>query len=135
MHKIYELRERIRKELEEYGAKEKLDLPTLDIIDKLAHAGKNIDKILENCEMEGYSETGMSRRMYPDYSMNGSSYARGRGRYAGRDSMGRYSGGYGYSRAEDAMDSMIMELRELMRDLPPEKQHEAQEFVRRMEMM
>ena len=53
MHKVYELRDKLLKELEEYGSKEKLDLSTVDIVDKLAHAIKNLNKIIENCEEEG----------------------------------------------------------------------------------
>lgn len=153
MHKVYELKEKLCKELEEYGAKEKLDLTSVDIVDKLAHAIKNIDKILARYEEEnGYSENGGGRysyesgrrMMYPDYSMNrGGSYARGRGRYANRDSAGRYSsnGSYrysrdgGYSRAEEEMDSMVNDLQDIMQDLPPDKQHEVRKFIQNLDMM
>lgn len=78
-----------------------LDLQTLDVIDKLAHAGKNVCKIIEACEEEQYSEAmgGGSYRSMPHFRMVGSyandgsygSYARGRGAGARRDSMGRYT--------------------------------------------
>lgn len=63
----------------------------------------------------------------------GSSYARGRGRNARRDSMGRYSREGGYSQgAED----MIQELRELMEDAPDDKtRQEFQRFIQKIEQM
>lgn len=141
MHKVYELKEKLCKELEEYAAKEKLDLTTVEIVDKLAHAIKNIDKILAVYEEEkGYSENGggkysyeSGRMMYPDYRMNrNGSYARGRGRYSNR---GRYSRDYGYSRAEEEMDSMVDSLQDMMQDLPPDKQFEVRKFIQNLEMM
>ena len=50
MHKLYELKETLVKELERYADNQTLDLQTLDIIDKLAHSGKNVCKIIETCE-------------------------------------------------------------------------------------
>ena len=93
MHELYELKEKLCDELKEYGGKD-LSAGTLDVVDKLAHAVKNIDKIIEVYEDEG---EGYSSRTYPD-GMGGSyrgrmgrSYARGR-MNARRDNMGRYSG-------------------------------------------
>lgn len=101
MHKLYELKETLVKELERYADNQTLDLQTLDVIDKLAHAGKNVCKIIETCEEEQYSEAmnGGSYRSMPHFRMAGSyandgsygSYARGRGAGAKRDSMGRYT--------------------------------------------
>lgn len=95
MHKLYELKEMLCEELEQYGGKDKLDVGSLDVVDKLAHAIKNIDKILD-----GDSE----------YSGNRGSYRYDRS-YAGRrrDSMGRYS------RAEG---DFMADLRSLMNDAP-----------------
>ncbi len=146
MHKLYELKDMLCEELEEYGAKDKLDVGGLEIVDKLAHAIKNIDKIIEAYEEEGYSnDGGQSGMMYPYYRSyeggrggrlnRGGSYARGRGRNARRDSMGRYSSNDGYSRAEDDMQDMITELREMMPDLPQEKQREVQRFIQKIEQM
>ena len=97
MHKLYALKDRLTKELEEYADKG-LSEASLKTIDTLAHAAKNLDKVIECGEAEGYS--GYSRRMsYRD----GASYDDGRhgsdryyvrpdGSYArGRDAMGRYS--------------------------------------------
>jgi len=66
----------------------------------------------------------------------GGSYARGRGRNAKRDSMGRYSreGSYrGYSRAESKED-MIESLREMMDGAPDEQTRmEFQRMIQKME--
>lgn len=101
MHKLHELKDMLCEELEEYGSKGKLDVGSLDVVDKLAHAIKNIDKIIEFSEEEGYSGT-----MMPTY---GRSYA---GRH--RDAMGRYSR-RGYSRAED---DFAADMRELIEHAP-----------------
>jgi hypothetical protein len=104
MHDLYRLKENIVKELEDYG-KQGLSKSNLDVIDKLAHAGKNVAKIIECCEGEEYSMgrnysmrdsyRGSYRdgRSYADesYVRPDGSYARGRGSGARRDSMGRYS--------------------------------------------
>lgn len=83
---------------------------------------------------------GQSRR--GGYSMRGGnsyryegegSYARGRGRNAKRDSMGRYSSEGGYSMAGD---EMIDELRDLMQDAPDEQTRmEFQRFIQKIEQM
>lgn len=109
MHKIEELREMLVAELEQYGARGELTAGTLDVIDKLAHALKNIDKVLENEMGGGYSATGY----YADDMSRGGSYARGMSR--NRDSMGRYSRD-GYSRG-----SFADEMRELMRNAPDDR--------------
>ncbi len=133
MHKLYELKETLVKELERYADNQTLDLQTLDIIDKLAHAGKNICKIIETCEEEQYSEAmgGGSYRSMPHFRMAGSyandgsygSYARGRGAGARRDSMGRYS-----SAADFRAD-----LQELMNNAPNEQVR--QRLMETMNMM
>ena len=139
MHKIYDLKDMLCEELEEYGAKDKLDVGSLDVVDKLAHAIKNINKIIEHYEdEEGYSEDGGmmmdGRKGNRTYSIRGS-YARGRRGNVKRDRMGRYSSESGYSRAEADMDSMVSELRDMMHDLPEEKKHEVQKFIDRIERM
>ena len=75
MKELYELKEKLVDELKEYGKKE-MSAGSLDVIDKLAHATKNLCKVIESME-EGYS---------------------GRGSYRGRnrDSMGRYSSDNSY---------------------------------------
>lgn len=132
MHGIYELKEMLCKELEDYGTKGELTAGSLEIVDKLAHAIKNLDRIIEASEAEGdYSERGGSYRggnyaragqggggMGGNRGGQGRSYARqGRGRDARRDSMGRYSSERGYSR-EDGKEQMIMQLEDLKQDAP-----------------
>lgn len=72
-------------DLERKAAKEgKLSMAEVEYLDKLTHIKKNILKSEEMWEESEYSEEGGS------YA-GGNSYARGRGRNARRDSMGRYS--------------------------------------------
>lgn len=133
MHDIYKLKDMLCDELEEYGKKGEITTASLDLIDKLAHTVKNLDKIIKYHEEEqdGYSEN-YPRRMYRD-GYGDLSYAR-RGRNVRRDSMGRYSSG-GYSMAEDDMKDMLEDMREMMRDLPQEKKMEVQKFINKMEQM
>lgn len=136
MHKIYELKDKLCEELEEYGDK-KLDAGSLEVIDKLAHTVKNLDKIIEKYEDEDYSsayDDGMTGGSYErGGNRYGSRYAmargdgRGRGRNARRDSMGRYS-------SDSRM--MVEELRDLMNDAPDERtKMEFKRFIEKMEQM
>lgn len=63
----------------------------------------------------------------------GSSYARGRGRNARRDSMGRYSSdGYSMGGSEE----LVEELRDLMQDAPDDRtRQEFQKFIQKLEQM
>lgn len=128
MHELEELKKQLCKELEEYGRKGDLSTGTLDVVDKLAHAVKNLDKIIENYD-EGYSGRsyrGSYRGSYDD----GMSYARGRN--ARRDNMGRYSSA-DYSRAAE---DMTKQLRDLMEQAPNEMtRRELEKLVERMEQM
>ena len=147
MHEIYDLKEMLCKELEEYGKKGDLTAGSLDVVDKLAHTIKNLDKIIESYEEDGeYSSRGVSYaggmgmggasyerggRSYRGGNMGGRSYARGRGRNARRDAMGRYST-EGYSRN----DEMIEQLNDLMDDAPDERTRaEIQKFITKLEGM
>ena len=120
MHELYELRDMLCKELKEYGKKGDLSAGTLDIVDKLCHAIKNLDKIIEVDE-EGYSGAYYGG----GYVDRGRSYARR------RDSMGRYSS-EGYSRKGEIVDR----LRGLMSDAPDDRtRQEIHNLVSKMEMM
>ena len=121
MQKLHELKEKLCDQLEEYSDKD-LTAGSLDVVDKLAHTIKNLDKIIDKYEGNEYSNYGGS---YDDmyggsyrgmYNMGGS-YARGRGRGAKRDSMGRYASDGGYSRHGD----MMSDLRELMENAPDDR--------------
>lgn len=131
MHKIYKLKEMLMEELSVFGSKEKLDQSSLELVDKLAHAIKNIDKIIE-CEEKEEMEYSYGNSMrggsygggsYGEGSYGGS-YARGGGGRGGRSS--RAGGGNSrYSRNEDWYSSedgnMRMELQELMNEAPNEQ--------------
>ena len=148
MHYMHDLKDMLCAELEDYaenGNKSgKMSMGDLDSIHKLTDTVKNILKI-DMLESEtGYSEDGAymgEGRIYGtsyDDGMRrgvGYSYARGRGRYAKRDSMGRYSrdDGYmrrdgrgmrdGYSR-EEGKTYMMEQLEDMMEDAekPAEKE-------------
>lgn len=150
MHAIYDLKEMLCQELEDYGKKGELSTGTLDIVDKLAHTIKNLDKIIETYEEEEYSNFGGSYEggmgSYRGGSYRGGSYrnggsyrgsyARGRGSNAQRDSMGRYSSeGYsreGYSRAGEFTE----QLRKLMHETTDERtRQEIHNLMTKMETM
>jgi hypothetical protein len=142
MHELYELKEMLMDELKEYGSKKDMSTGSLDVVDKLSHTIKNLCKIIEDMEDEQYSmanedmmRVGQSYRRGDNrsYRDRGNSYARGRGRNARRDSMGRYSSEGGYSQA---MDDMADELRSLMEDAPDERtKQEFQRFIKKIEQM
>lgn len=155
MDAVYELKDMLCEELEEYGKKDKLDVGGLEIVDKLAHTIKNLDKIIETYEeddeysgyyggsydgsYEGGNQGGnmgggsYARRYSRERGGRGGSYAmargdgRGRGANARRDSMGRYS-------RDGRM--MAQELRDLMEDAPNEHiKMEMQKLIQKVENM
>ena len=146
MHYMHDLKDLLCAELEDYAEKGKksgkMSMGDLDSIHKLTDTVKNILKIDMLEDESGYSEDGAymgEGRIYGtsyDDEMRrgvGYSYARGRGRYAKRDSMGRYirDDGYmrrdvrdgGYSR-EDGKEYMMERIGELMDEAqkPAEKE-------------
>lgn len=155
MHDIYKLKELICDELEEYGKKGEITTGNLDVIQKLSDIAKNLAKVIKMYEEdeEGYSsmmnpyyyDDGMGGRSYArggrggrggsSYARGGRSGGRGRGSNARRDSMGRYSSEGGYSGADEAMDDVLMDMKELMQDMPQEKKMKMQRFIQEMEQM
>ena len=147
MRYMEDLKDLLCAELKDYAEKGKrsgeLSKADVEVIDTVLNSVKNIYKIDKyKEETEGYSEDGTymgEGRIYgtsyeSGYSeRGGSSYARGRGRYAKRDSMGRYSrddgmsyrGGMrgGYSR-DEGKHYMMGELERLMEEAekPAEKE-------------
>ena len=118
MEYMYELKDKLCKELDEIARKPEMGAGDLEIIHKLTDTIKNLDKIgmLE----DGYSQAG-------DWEIEGRAYNRGSS-YARRkrDSMGRYSrdgrimrGGYRdgrmYSRAE-AKEDIMDQIEDMMGD-------------------
>ena len=132
MHEIYELKDLLMEELKEYGRKGELTGGSLEIVDKLAHAVKNLCKILES--EEEYSEASYEgeNSYRGGGNRGGSSRSYARGRNARRDSRGRYSREGGYSRA-DEMEDMVESIRGMMNELPQEIQRDAQKFVQKLE--
>lgn len=94
MHKLEELKDMLYDELREYvdGGRIK-NMDDLCAVDKLTHSIKSIDTILA-MEDAGYS----------------SGYSYGRGRYAKRDSMGRYSKGYDRDMTREELMERLREL-------------------------
>lgn len=122
MKELYELKEKLCDELKEYGHKD-MSAGSLDVVDKLAHTIKNLDKIIENYE-GGYSGNYVDGRMY-----DGRSYARN------RDARGRYSS-RGYSRNYSYSGDMIHELNDLMEEAPDERtKQEFKRFIQKIESM
>src|SRR5699024_8280923 len=123
MEYMYELKDKLCKELDEIARKPEMGAGDLEIIHKLTDTIKNLDKI-EMLEDDGYSKAGdWEADMRGTYG-RGSSY---RGRK--RDSMGRYSregrgGRGGYSR-HDAKEAMMEQMEMLMDQAGSEREREA----------
>ena len=137
MHKIMEFICDELEELERKAEKDgKLSMAEIQYVDTLAHTKKNLLKADEMWEESEYNMNGGSYdgrgNSYARgggrsrYSYEGS-YARGRGRNANRDSMGRYS---------RAGENMIDELNDLMHEAPDEQTRmEFQRFISKIEKM
>jgi hypothetical protein len=99
-------------------------------VDKLTHALKSVKASVAMMEDEDEGYSGHYPYMGGYGSYRDGSYARGR-RNAPRDSMGRYSGERGYSRA-----GLADELRGLMHDAPDERtRQEIQRLADKLENM
>lgn len=101
MHELNNLKDMMIKELEDYGKSGNLSKTSLDAIDKLAHATKNLAKVIECCEEESYSN------------------ARGRYSREGAYDTGRSYGmenSYGYSRSNDNLRGQLYKLMEMSTD-------------------
>lgn len=151
MQELSNLFDKLYDELCECGEKD-LTQDSLKTIDTLAHAAKNVLKVMEGCEGVGsyayYDEdprtTAMGGSMRGSYNGNGS--YRGSYRMSGRrDSMGRYSresgngGSYeggmsnrGYSRGGN---NVVDGLKELMYAAPQEMQGEIQRLIKKLDNM
>ena len=144
MHALYKLKETLCKELEEYGERTQLDKSSLEIVDTLAHALKNLDKVIENKETDEYSEAmsheGMSRGRIEDgmghyYWPNYARYSERRSMAPSREGRGSYRGSYRYSREYSGND-FADQLRDMMEEAPDEKtRKEIERLVQKMENM
>lgn len=158
MHKIKEM---LMNELYEYEEKAKkmpngkLSTQELEKIHKLTDTVKNIDKIEALEQGEGYSE---DTDFMGEGRMYGVSYARGRGRNAKRDRMGRYSrddgmsydggssytrggnmggnrGGSSYGMSYDGAKEHLMDKAEEMLEMAkdPKERRAIEKFMRELE--
>lgn len=125
MHKLYNLRETLCEELEKVAKKDSIDTNDLNVIDKLAHSIKNLDKIIGEESYGGGYYMGSydrgwdshNRGSYDSYGYH-DSYAR-RGRDGDGD--GRYNEGRsrdGYSR------DMKERLNRMMREASNDKERD-----------
>lgn len=158
---MHKLKEMLMEELYEYEEKAKkatggkISMQELEKIHKLTDTVKNICKIDALEDGGGYSEESRwmaDGRMYGTSYDDGTSYARGRGRNARRDSMGRYSsegephrggssyndgmsyerggnrgnmGGHGGYSREGAKEHMIEKMEAMMEEAESPKEREA----------
>ena len=106
MHDLYNLKEMLCRELSDYGKDGGLSLSSLDTIDKLAHAAKNVAKLIDEKD-DGYSRRDGSYRD-GGYSRDGYYYDDGVSHRRGRDRMGRFTSRDG--------SEMARRLREMMND-------------------
>lgn len=136
MHALHNLKDMLCKELEKFGERGDITASSLSTIDTLAHAIKNLDKVIMEKE-----EGGSYRMSYDGNSYRVRSYDDGpdggRGYSSKRDSMGRYSrdGSYrgGYSRAGEK-DEFVRQLQELVDTAPDDstRQH-VERLIRQMD--
>ena len=134
MKELYELKEMLCDTLEEYGKKRDLSASSLQTIDTLAHACKNVCKIIEACEeSEDYSNRGYGRSydggMSRRYSMDGYYYDDGgMSNRRGRAANGRFV-------SRDASE-MARKLRDMMDDAPDAStKNEIARLAEKMEQM
>lgn len=110
MHKLYSIKENLIEDLEKYADKKDLSPSELDLVDKLAHAAKNVCRVIEYCDEGGYSGD------YPMDYRYARSFPVSYGRT--RDSRGRYSSEDRHYRSSDDIRDR---LQDLMYDAPNEE--------------
>ena len=116
MEYMYELKEKLCRELEEVARKPEMGAGDLELIHKLTDTIKNIDKI-DALEGDGYSRDG-------DWEMEGRGrYNRGSSYARRRDSRGRYTSDRRYSR-DDAKTHMMEQMEQLMNGSQNERERE-----------
>jgi hypothetical protein len=136
---LHEICEKLTDEITEMNKKidkngGKMSAGDLTALDTITHALKSVKTVLAMEEGLDDERSGDYRGSYRGSYEQGGSYARGRGRYAKRDSMGRYSSEYGYSR-EDAMADMADDIRAAMPTMPERLKREAERFLGKLEQV
>lgn len=127
MEYMYELKDKLCKELNEIARKPEMGAGDLEIIHKLTDTIKNLDKI-EMLEDGGYSQAGYrdggsSYNRGSSYANRGKHYVRGHYSRDGYSNEGRGSRG-GYSR-HDAKEAMMEQMEMLMDQAGSEREREA----------
>lgn len=125
--KVYDdIKSMLCDELEGIAKKKELTTNSLDVIYKGIDILKDIATINAMEQEYGHSNDGYSGRMPVYMYDDGSSYARGR--YAQRDSMGRYADGHDYSRdsyRDGYSRDTKEELRQMMNRATNDREREA----------
>ena len=127
MDYMYELKDKLCKELDEIARKPEMGAGDLEIIHKLTDTIKNLDKI-EMLEDGGYSQAGYrdggsSYNRGSSYANRGKHYVRGHYSREGYSNEGWGSRG-GYSR-HDAKEAMMEQMEMLMDQAGSEREREA----------
>jgi hypothetical protein len=133
MHELYNLKEMLCEELSNYGRSKELSPSSLQMIDMLAHACKNVCKIIESKDEEAYSMDGSYRgnSYYGNSRYSRDGYYYDDGGMSGR--RGRAMNGRFVSR--DASE-MARKLREMMEEAPDEaSKRDIQRLAEKMEQM
>ena len=133
MQELYNLKEMLCEELSNYGRSKELSPSSLEMIDTLAHACKNVCKIIESKDEEAYSMDGSYRgnSYYGNNRYSRDGYYYDDGGMSGR--RGRGMNGRFVSR--DASE-MARKLREMMEEAPDEaSKRDIQRLAEKMEQM
>ncbi len=138
MEKLYDIKDKLCEELEEYARKPELGAGDLEVLHKLTDTIKNIDKICMLEDEEGYSGTG-AYDGGSSYANRGKHWVRGHyssdGRRGGnmrRDSRGRYGRTGGYSR-DDGRSEMMEHLEMAIESANDQDRETIQRFMRQLE--
>lgn len=137
MEKLYDLKDKLCEELEEFARKQEMGAGDLEVIHKLTDTIKNIDKICMLEEGDGYSEAvdGGDYGRGSSYANRGKHYVRGHYSRDGgmngysnrrRDSRGRYS-------REDGRSEMMEHLEMAMDSATEQDRDTIKRFMRQLE--
>jgi hypothetical protein len=112
MGNYHKLESMLEEELDKITAQGKLGTSALEVGDKVAHFLKSL-KTIDAMDGESYDDYSND---YMPMNSNNNSYARGRGTYAKRDSMGRYSSRYSGNDKQSLMKDIEM-LKDRLEDM------------------
>ena len=127
MHKLYELKEKLMRELEDYSENGKFSKDDVEAIKYITSAIDHICNIME--DSDEYSERGGSYAYEQGGGNRSSGYSRNYAYARGsrRDSMGRYS-------RDGSKEEMVAQLRDMMHNAPDERTRmRIEELVREFE--